>query len=344
MNNFPPPAHTIARVNAQPIEHRTKQFEVYAPVIIPTLCRYEHFKRCIDSLGRCTGAEYTDVYIGIDYPTKEEHWDGYKKICDYVLSIEGFKNIIVYKREKNYGATQNSLDLKKHVKEKYDRFIVSEDDNEFAPTFLEYMNDGLTRFKDNPEIIRICGCFMPWNGRDKVIDWKLNAFPAKDFNASGVGCWFNKLPMPPFAKNQVLKSWKLTFKAIRLGYGTAITRMLVQINKESQLLDVCIRLYCAFESKFCIFPTVSKVKNWGYDGTGLNSDNDPRLIELQTLDNSKDYIMDDFEIKDYPEIETYVKELYDYGGKAKLMLMVKYIFYRITGKRIGDVISMLKNK
>ena len=33
---------------------------LYAPVVIPTLCRYEHFKACLESLSLCTGAENTD--------------------------------------------------------------------------------------------------------------------------------------------------------------------------------------------------------------------------------------------------------------------------------------------
>lgn len=51
-----------------------------APVIIPTLCRYDHFKRLMESLNKCTWADKTDVYIGLDYPAKEEHRDGWMKI------------------------------------------------------------------------------------------------------------------------------------------------------------------------------------------------------------------------------------------------------------------------
>ena len=49
----------------------------YAPVMIPTLCRYEHLKRCIESLQMNSWAKYTDLYIGLDYPAKESHIDGY---------------------------------------------------------------------------------------------------------------------------------------------------------------------------------------------------------------------------------------------------------------------------
>ena len=53
---------------------------IYAPVLIPTLCRYDHFIRCLESLKKNTWAKYTEVYIAVDYPAKESHWDGYKRI------------------------------------------------------------------------------------------------------------------------------------------------------------------------------------------------------------------------------------------------------------------------
>ena len=53
---------------------------IYAPVLIPTLCRDEHFIRCIESLKRNAWAKYTDIYIALDFPCKESHWDGYNKI------------------------------------------------------------------------------------------------------------------------------------------------------------------------------------------------------------------------------------------------------------------------
>jgi len=160
----------------------TKRFDVYAPVIITTLCRFEHFKRCIDSLLQCTGAEFTDVYIGVDYPSKDSHWKGYNKICEYVQDIKGFNKLVIIKREKNCGAVGNLKALREYVEKMYDRCIFSEDDNEFAPNFLEYMNEGLIRFKDNPIVLRICGSRMTWGADfDGIMNgYKNNIFPAKD--------------------------------------------------------------------------------------------------------------------------------------------------------------------
>lgn len=55
---------------------------IYAPVLIPTLCRSDHFIRCLESLKKNTWAKYTEVYIAVDYPAKESHWDGYSSLLD----------------------------------------------------------------------------------------------------------------------------------------------------------------------------------------------------------------------------------------------------------------------
>lgn len=325
-------------------DEKMKKWDVYAPVIIPTLCRYEHFIRCIESLRRCTGAEYTEVFVGLDYPANESHWDGYQKICSYVETVKGFKSFNVIKRKENYGAIKNIRSLREIVLKNYDRWIYSEDDNEFAPNFLEYINAGLERYKDNPQILRICGCVMPWNADYDgcMRSYPYNAFPAMDYNALGCGTWANKNFSLPFSKISILNSWKLTFKTILNGYPAAISRFLHQLHKESQLFDVCLRLYCAFNNKYCIFPRISKVKNWGYDGTGINSDDNPHWMEVQTLDTSTDFEFDDFEIKEYEEVKRFLRQMYDAPPghsriKRRLIVLKRYIFFRLTGIRIQDI-------
>ena len=78
---------------------------IYAPVIIPTLNRYEHFCKCLESLEICTGAEYTDVYMALDYPPSDKYVDGWKKVDAFLQEKEknnNFKSLIVYRRKENY--------------------------------------------------------------------------------------------------------------------------------------------------------------------------------------------------------------------------------------------------
>lgn len=39
----------------------------YAPILIPTLCRYEHFVRCIESLKKNDWAKFTDINKATQY-------------------------------------------------------------------------------------------------------------------------------------------------------------------------------------------------------------------------------------------------------------------------------------
>ena len=81
----------------------------YAPVIIPTLCRYKHFKECLESLSKCKWAEETEIFVGLDYPAKESHRSGYEKIKRYLKEVGDmtFKKIHVFEREVNYGGGKN---------------------------------------------------------------------------------------------------------------------------------------------------------------------------------------------------------------------------------------------
>ena len=128
---------------------------IYAPVLIPTLNRHVHLKRCIDSLTRCIHAEKTDLFVALDYPLKEEHWDGYEKIREYLKTVTGFKSLNIIERDVNFGASKNIRDARETIYQIYDRMILSEDDNEFAPGFLEFVNKGLEVYESHDDVLAV---------------------------------------------------------------------------------------------------------------------------------------------------------------------------------------------
>ena len=128
------------------------------PVLIPTLCRYEHLKKCISSLSLNSYAKYVDVYIALDFPVMEAHRSGYNKIIEYLCGdFSEFASFTVIKRSRNYGSLDNTYALIDEILERYDKFIFSEDDNEFAPNFLEYMIKTMDYFENDPKILAVTG-------------------------------------------------------------------------------------------------------------------------------------------------------------------------------------------
>ena len=161
---------------------------IYAPILIPTLNRYEHLPRCISSLQRNEGAENTELYISVDYPPSHEYEEGYNRICDYLKrGIRGFKKTDIVYHNNNLGSVKNADLMISRLRGRFDRYIFIEDDIEVAPNFLEYMNKGLELFENDERVFSICS-----TGAAQEQHGDYNVVLSRNFSAWGVGHWFKK--------------------------------------------------------------------------------------------------------------------------------------------------------
>lgn len=319
----------------------------YAPVIIPTLNRYEHFKRCLESLERCTGSEYTDVFIGLDYPPSEKYIDGWRKIDLYLSGKEresGFGKLHVIRRDYNCGvghSGSNGSLLIQEISQKYDRYIFSEDDNEFSPNFLEYMNKGLELYKDNPRIVSISGyCYL-----FDIVDVKTNAYPACGYAAWGVGHWSYK-PLKYKERGikqnskEILNSWKKSWKIFKTNptWFNGIISMYFQ-NKGYGDNMWCVD--SVLYGQVSIFPKVSKVRNWGNDGTGVHCKKIIGDIAKQEIDENLTFEYDDSIESQRPVIFSnyYHIEWYKWCGA-----LARYFFYKLFGKDLFEFLKSIKGQ
>lgn len=254
------------------------EIKKWAPVLIPTLCRYEHFKRCIESLSACIGAEYTEVYIGLDFPSKESQWDGYNKIKKY-LSVCGylnFKEIHIVARNRNYGFGRkgNLMYLIKDVIQCHDRYIVSEDDNIFSPNFLIYINKGLVISERDSQVFSVCGYSYPFPY--KFCDNNYYSTNS-DFCAWGYGILVkNSISFHEdmdrgyigntFSLRNYLKIRKKGWYLLHRYINCVLHDKVGDFNYSRTDMVLCI--YMVLKGMNVIKPSLSKVQNIGWDETG----------------------------------------------------------------------------
>ncbi len=264
----------------------------YAPVVIPTLNRFEHFRRCIESLRNCTNAIKTDLIIALDYPLKKSHEEGYLSIKSYIDFIDGFKSVNVILREQNFGAEKNLFEAIDFVLEKYDRLIISEDDNEFSPNFIEFVNWGLNNYEKNDKILSVCGYSYPID----IHSYPHQIYYAKEFSAWGCGIWkekWNYLLVNTLVESysrKILKSYFPPFKFSKIRLKSILG--LINCYKSKKLIaDVHITSYLHLNDLYCVFPKISKVRNWGHDGTGVNCGKikTDKTFNMQIIDNSNSF-------------------------------------------------------
>ena len=257
---------------------------IYAPVCITTLNRYEHLRKCLESLSRCSWADHTEVYVALDYPPLSK-WDfyapGWEKNKDFLHSCGnmGFKQLHVIEREENYGTWNpgdrgNMKCLLKDIRSRYDRYIATEDDNIFAPCFLEYMDKGLDLFKDDKNVLCLTGYRLYFT---PPVRFDQNTFTRTivDYIPWGIGHWTEKVENLPHLDYKWHRK-QLTYKNVKyLRNGISLGAVCKLVNqscatKRNIIIDVNMLAYMALEKKQLIFPKQTLVENIGFDGSGAS--------------------------------------------------------------------------
>lgn len=295
--------------------------KTFAPILIPTLNRHEHLRRCLESLSRCTWADQTEVFVALDYPPSEKYVEGWKKNKEFLENCGdfGFKKLHLIEREENYGTWKpgdkgNLGCLVKEVAKHYDFYISTEDDNVFSPCFLEFMNKGFEKFKDEDGVYALCGYRYYVN-----IRFADNTFFRQNVDVSGwgIGKWIRKrMPRLTYKDFRSMLSIKSALKVYRrAGIEKTIHFINCCNNKwTGKKIDMVQSIYLILKDMNVIMPTVSLVRNLGMDNTGANFRNMPahsvKRYAEQEISQSRyfDFIGDGFEF--YQENLKVYKEEY----------------------------------
>lgn len=275
---------------------------IYAPVLIPTLNRKEHLARCLKSLSKNGWAKYTDVYISVDYPPNNSYVNGYLEVKKFLENIDEikvyFKKIEIFYQNRNIGPHNNYLFLVKLISNTYDRFIFTEDDNEFSVNFIEYIDKSLFYFENDERVYAISG----FRDADYLHPNGSNVIATKLFPAYGLGCFiknnelFNDnitqflLKSDTYNRNNLISLKKNN----RILYNFYIVEVLLGSkspfwnNGKLSCIDTVVSIYMHLTDTICISPATLKSRTWGNDGSGVNMRNRKvNVQEIWKLDSSK---------------------------------------------------------
>ena len=239
----------------------------YAPILLFVYNRPSHTRRCIESLLNNPLASESHLFIYADGAKDETLQADVNEVRKFIHSIDGFKQITLIERTENWGLARNIIDGVTTQVNRYGKVIVLEDDLIVAPSFLQFMNDALETYKDEPKVGHIQACdftqepalpdtfLIKWTGSWGWATWD-RAW--KHFNPNGKELL------------QELEARKLTYTFDFNGkYG--FTRMLRrQIAGKNN--SWAIRWNASLFLKDILSLNVGRslVQNEGFDGSGTN--------------------------------------------------------------------------
>lgn len=239
----------------------------FAPILLFVYNRLQHTQRCIESLLNNSLSKESELFIYSDAAKETTDQKKVEEVRQYIHTIQGFKRITIIERNDNWGLARSIIDGVTTQINQYGKVIVLEDDLVVAPYFLQFMNDALETYKNEPKIGHIQACdftqdpalpdtfLIKWTGSWGWATWD-RAW--KHFNPNGKELL------------QELKQRKLTYTFDFNGkYG--FTRML-QRQIEGKNNSWAIRWNASLFLKDILSLNVGRslVQNEGFDGSGTN--------------------------------------------------------------------------
>ena len=155
----------------------------YAPIALFTYNRADKTQRVVESLLKNAEAKFSDLFIFSDGPKTPEKKAGVEENRKYIHTISGFNSVHIIEREKNWGLANSLIAGITEVINKYGKVIVVEDDLILSPYFLQFMNEGLEKYKDDDRVGTITGFVPPI--KDKLPE----TFFLKYFQCWGWATW-----------------------------------------------------------------------------------------------------------------------------------------------------------
>lgn len=129
-----------------------------APVLLFVYNRPDHVKRTVEALQHNTLAAQSNLYVYSDGARDESQQAAVNEVRQFARTITGFKSVTIIERPKNWGLARSIIDGVSIRVNEAGKVIVLEDDLITAPYFLQFMNDALDLYENEPRVGHIQGC------------------------------------------------------------------------------------------------------------------------------------------------------------------------------------------
>lgn len=291
-----------------------------APVVLFVYNRVNFLSKTIEYLKRNELADKSELIIFSDAPKNENDIEKVKKVRDYIKNIDGFKDIKIIEREKNFGLGNNIIDGVTEIVNQYGRIIVLEDDLITSPYFLRYINEGLNLYEEEERVASIHGYIY------SIKDLP-DTFFIRGADCLGWGTW--KRAWDIFEKDgnklyNELKIKKLTNEFDFKG-GYPYTKMLKdQIKGKNN--SWAIRWYAAvfLKDMLTLYPGRSYVYHIGFDKDSTNTKYQTKILDSELNYDFKE--LKKIEIKENKEARKKFEKFFSsFIFKYRVEIIMNYI-------------------
>ena len=140
----------------QPRAEVSTDIKQWAPVGLFIYKRPEHTRRAIVSLQACDGAQSSPLYVFADGPKTEAEVPAVQATRTIARELLG-RSAVFVEQERNRGLANSIIAGTTKLCDQYGTVIAVEEDLVLARSFLRFLNEGLDRYRDQPQVMQVSG-------------------------------------------------------------------------------------------------------------------------------------------------------------------------------------------
>ncbi len=314
--------------------------EILAPIALFVYNRPEHTLKTINALKANHLAKESVLYIFADGLKDENEIENIQKVHSILATITGFKEIHIKKSNQNKGLAQSIINGVTEVVSINKKIIVLEDDIETSPGFLTYMNNALSLYEKDKQVMHVAAYLPP-------VKKKLpQTFFFNQASCWGWGTWDRAWA---FFKNDALEIKKrivLKEQIYKFNVDDAIDySKQLQENIDGVINTWAVKWQAAvfLNNGLCLHPNKSLVQNIGMDWSGTHTGFMPYYYHKLL---ASEIIVQRIELKESVYARNAIVNFLKKQLKLHQVLLTKnednsFIYYNFSWK---DVLAIIKCK
>lgn len=238
-----------------------------APIISVHYNRPRLSLAVLQSLARNRNAQNSELFIFSDGSRSEADEADVREVRKILKSHQWCGKVNIIERDQNLGCFENILSAIAEVCNLHDRFIYTEDDTVLSPYFLDYMNDALEKYEDQPSVMHISG-YM-WPVKKPLPETFFLKIPNIWTFATWKRAWKHYSDIDGASLLSEIKHHRLENDFTFNGTRNWLKILQKEVNGEKDCWDI----YWAamvYLNGLSLYPGRSLVRNIGLDGSGLH--------------------------------------------------------------------------
>jgi hypothetical protein len=237
-----------------------------APVAVFAYKRPDHLRRALQSLAANSQAARSALYLFCDGPRQQGDEPAVARTRAVAREQRWCREVHIIEQPQNLGLARSIISGVTDLCQRYGSVIVVEDDLELSPYFLDFMNESLQCYRDEPRVMQVSGYMFPVpvpSARETLF------LPLT--TSWGWATWeraWRHLDREAGVESPILRDPRQR-RAFDLHGAYAYSAML-QAQQQGQIDSWAIRWYhTVFACQgLVLYPAHSLVRNSGFDGSG----------------------------------------------------------------------------